>query len=159
MEQAPLCVAYIGASRLTILRPMPLGAPLPAVIPCCIPGIASEMDALLDTGSPYCIMRRDVAEELKLDLHDAPTWAFWHGDTRYEGPSHRHTALIPAVRGQDLILDVAWVVPPDWDGPIVLGWYGFLQSIPNFGCEVNITSEQESFFYFTKASEEHYPMS
>ena len=133
---------------------------MPVRIPCVLDGRQSTMDALLDTGSQFCIMRPDVAQDLGLDPNAEPRGSFSRGpDRRYDGAIHRHGVRIPALKGHghDLEAEPAWVVPADWEGPMVLGWTGFLATLGGFGCRPGLHPEDESLFYFLPAESEQVP--
>ena len=124
---------------------------LSAAIPCRFDELASEMDALLDTGAPFCVMRADVASELHLNPESGDPVKIRRGLTLYTGVLHRHPVRVPALKGQDLYAEPTWFVSEEWDGPIVFGWVGFLESLEAFGCKPGIHSGDQSLFCFSPA--------
>jgi predicted aspartyl protease len=148
VDEGCLTVSYIGASDLTVLEATWRGTLMPARVRCAIEGL-EEMDALLDTGSQYCILPPAVARELLLDPSAEPRESFQRGpDRRYEGAVHMARVRIRALAGQDLEADPAWVVPPDWEGPPVLGWRGFLATLNSFGCRPGCAAGDAQLFFF-----------
>jgi len=125
---------------------------MPAVIPCAFEELQEEYDALFDTGAEYSVMHREVAAELGLkpDGETCLTMSTRLGD--FQGSLQRHAVRIPALAGEDLLVEPAWFVCAEWPGPMVLGWRGFLESI-TFGCNPRATSDEEGRFYFALLSE------
>jgi hypothetical protein len=109
------------------------------------------MDALLDTGSFYCLMAWEVADALGLDPHAEPRDAIWRGSELVEGALHRHPVRIPALPGQgkDLLAEPLWFVSAEWDRPpVVLGWTGFLSAVSAFGCDPGRDADDQPRFLF-----------
>lgn len=105
--------------------------------------------ALLDTGSDYCVMRPDMARRLGIDPSGEPA------DVRVITPLGFITGSlqecqihVTAVVGEDLVMEVPWLVTEDRPGPAVLGWTGFLEAMA-FGCNPGVRPEDEPLFYFS----------
>jgi len=126
---------------------------MPAAVPCRFDDLAEEMDALLDTGSQYCLMRLDVARELGLDTasEDDDRVTVKHGAGLYHGVLVRRRVRIPALLGEELVAEPPWFVTEDWDGPMVLGMTGFLAALRAFGCMPGVDADEEGLFCFLQA--------
>jgi len=144
-----LHVGYTGASRLTLFGAKWAGRTMPAAIACRFDELGSEMDALLDTGAQYCVMRSDVAVELSLDLAAEPHQTILWGSDRIEGVLRKYWVRIPALLGEDIEVEATWFVSEDYDGPMVLGWVAFLDSLDAFGCKLGVRPDEESLFHFS----------
>ncbi len=140
-------ISYTGASRLTIHHGEGKHS-MRAVVPCCFDELGIEVDALLDTGATFCVMRADVAKALQLAPASGDLIELRHGETTYAGSLHRCPVRVLALEGRNLRAEPAWFVSDDWRGPLVLGWVGFLESMRAFGCIVNASPETEGRFCF-----------
>jgi hypothetical protein len=145
-RQPIIPVSYTGASRLTIHHGGEHS--MRAVVPCRFDELGVEVDALLDTGATFCVMRADVAKALQLAPLSGDPVELRHGETTYAGALHRCAVRVPALEGRDLQAEPAWFVSDDWYGPLVLGWVGFLEGMRAFGCIINATPEAEGRFCF-----------
>jgi len=110
---------------------------------CRIADGATPSVALLDTGSEWCVLPPEVAQESGFDLMPDPATAPLH--TRFGliyGRLERVTITLIADQGHDLDVPATCFLSEDWPGPLVLGWKGFLERI-RFSVDPN-----EEPFYF-----------
>jgi hypothetical protein len=88
------------------------------------------VNALLDTGSQWCILPAQIAVAL-----DEATLSHEPGErlsTRlgtFAGRLVRIPLALVAEEGETLDVDATWFVSPDWPGPAVIGWKGCLERI------------------------------
>ncbi|MCP4104714.1 MAG: hypothetical protein GY749_04125 [Desulfobacteraceae bacterium] len=63
-----------------------------------------------------------------------------------DGALHRMNISLPAYSGDDLTVESTVFISEEWEGPIVLGFKGFLERI-RFALDPGIAAG-EQFFYF-----------
>jgi len=105
--------------------------------------------ALLDTGAPWSVIDADTAKILGGQLGpftgsiDLITWR-----GRFKGGLHplRITLLAEKDCGSDLSIEGTVFVSEEWDGPIVLGFHGFLERI-RIALDPGLTDGQQIFFF------------
>ena len=88
--------------------------------------------ALLDTGAAWSILGGDIAEVLSEQV--GPAVEPITLDTRRgKMTGHLHRMMVSLLaepgKGNDLQVDSTVMVAPDWDGPPVLGFRGFLERL------------------------------
>jgi hypothetical protein len=119
-------------------------------VQCLIGGRSQSVAALLDIGSEWCVMSREQAEQLGLDLSDGGYDAWL--STRFgtiHGRMERETVCFLAYEGLPLEVQATWFVSADWDGPTVIGWKGCLERI-RFALDPR---QGRNDFYFADAEE------
>jgi hypothetical protein len=107
------------------------------------------MEAMVDTGAPWCLLDPGMAELLEELIHDAGAQS-QQLQTRWgpiEGQLHRVTVSLLAEEGNSLEFETTVLVPtlpPDtaWDRPNFIGLNNFLSRI-RFAMDPN-----ENAFYF-----------
>lgn len=104
-----------------------------------------SFDALLDTGSQWCLLPTHIAERLgyvgTLDMADTRM------STRFgvlEGRLERISVQFLADEGEDAEVEATWFLSEDWAGPPVIGWKGCLERI-RFALD-----PAEEWFYFAE---------
>jgi hypothetical protein len=100
-------------------------------------------EALLDTGSGWCVLPPLTAPEIGIDLDAIEADVRIH--TRlgtFAGSLVRISLEFEAWLGGGAPVDATWFVCADWPGPMVLGWQGCLERI-RFGLDPT-----EDAFYF-----------
>lgn len=86
--------------------------------------------ALLDTGAQWSVIGGEVAEALEGELHDSGIEIKM--ETRfgnYVGRLCRLEVTLEADEGDALLVEATVLVLPEWPGPVVLGYRGFLERI------------------------------
>jgi hypothetical protein len=97
-------------------------------VPCIVSN--HPLDALLDTGSQWCILPASIAAELGFDSQSDSLEAML--STRFgtlQGRLVRNPVRFPAHVGEAIEVDTTWFVSEDWPGPAVIGWKGCLERI------------------------------
>lgn len=64
---------------------------------------------------------------------------------------HRVNVTLVADEGKDLLVPSSVLLSPDWGGPPVLGYRGFLERI-RFGLDPGDYACQDQWFFFGRAS-------
>ena len=105
-------------------------------------GNGVEVLALLDTGSPYCILSPDFCNQLGLRPVDGFRTTLNTRGGSVEGWLHRVDLTIPAEAGDDLEIDATVFAPIEWRHGEFLGYSGLLGRI-NFAIQPN----QNKFFF------------
>lgn len=149
-EEPGVHCVYRGAGKLYVDEPWDSRI-LPLAVQCVFSGLEDDRPylALLDTAARFCVMETEVAVLLGIDLAAQPEEVrLMTAYGTMTGALHKHAVRIPAVRGDDLVLEPFWLVAENWVGPTVLGWAGFLQAVA-FGCDPGVRAEDEGAFYFS----------
>lgn len=102
-----------------------------------------RIDALIDTGSQWCLLPADLAADLGYEgrIEDSDTRLH----TRFgviSGRLVRIPLLFRAEEGGDVSTEATWFVSADWPGPPVLGWKGCLERI-----RFALDPAEESFYF------------
>lgn len=95
---------------------------------CQIGNHPDPFQALLDTGSEWCVLRSDIAEALGYD--STPDPAVGRLDTRFgkfPGRLERLPLIFEADEGDNFEIEATWFVADGWPGPPVIGWKGCLE--------------------------------
>src|SRR4030042_2695793 len=105
--------------------------------------------ALLDTGAEWSVIDTDTARILGDQLGpftESITLSTRRG--RVRGGLHRLKITLLAEKncGSDLSIDGTVFVSEEWDGPIVLGYRGFLERI-RVALDPGLTDGQQIFFF------------
>jgi hypothetical protein len=96
-------------------------------VPCLIGDDGAERLALWDTGSQWCVLPPELAGGLA-PPPPGPDWLRLH--TRlgtFDGWVDRILLRLRATEGAQLDVEATWFVSPDWPGPAVIGWKGFME--------------------------------
>ena len=104
--------------------------------------------ALLDTGAARSVIGGDVAEQLMDQLDECGSEKISTRLGLFEGPLNRMTITLLADQGAGNHLEVDAVVMlcPDWDGPLILGFYGFLEHL-RIAFDPGVDQESTRFFF------------
>ena len=122
---------------------------------CKIEKANIENIALLDTAAEWSIIGGKLAEKtledktLSIPAHIPITLSTRLG--KFTGNVHRIAVSLLAEqgRGHDLEVDGSFIVMPDWKGPMVLGFHGFLERIL-FAIDHGVSSQQPGYIYFAR---------
>ncbi|HEY3998703.1 MAG TPA: hypothetical protein VGO93_07545 [Candidatus Xenobia bacterium] len=106
-----------------------------------------EVDALVDTGAPWCILGDRLAEKAGW-LEHAPTLStILHTRLgRLRGYLRREYLTLVAESGESLSVEATFFVSPDWLGPTFIGYSGCLERM-RFAVD-----PAQSLFYFGAAA-------
>jgi hypothetical protein len=119
------------------------------VVNCKLGDLDVTEFALLDTGAPWSIIDAATAQILG-DQLGAFTHRMklktWRGD--FDGCLHplKITLLAENDCGSDLSVEGTVFVSEEWDGPIVIGFHGFLERI-RMALDPGMTVGQQIFFF------------
>jgi hypothetical protein len=94
-------------------------------VACRVEGLPIRLEALLDMGSEWCVMRSDLARHFSDDVLGGGAPGVL--STRFgaiHGTVQRLSLTLIATEGQNLTLDTSWFISEDWPGPMVVGWKG-----------------------------------
>ena len=82
---------------------------------------------LLDTGGHFCILSPEVVDLIGDTLGGSEgETSLLTAQGRISGKLFRHTIELLATRGDSLAVEATVLVSPQWRGPSVLGYTGFL---------------------------------
>ncbi len=88
------------------------------------------INALLDTGSQWCILPAKIAMALdEATGSQEPTERLSTRLGTLAGRLVRMPLAFVAEDGETVDVDATWFVSPDWPGPAVIGWKGCLERI------------------------------
>ena len=109
-------------------------------------GLGPPILALIDTGAPWCLFHRDIAESAGLlDGHgEVVTMHTARGLARGRLERAVVTLLADSEYAASLAVDATVLVDPDWLGPSFIGYNGLLERI-RFAVDPRA---EESRFYF-----------
>jgi len=120
---------------------------LPVAVKCRIGNSESTELALLDTGAEWSVIGGKVLEftDNQFDLSDE---SFYMSTRlgRISGSLYRINISLLAETGYDIAVESTVFISQEWDGPIVLGYRGFLERIRFAFDPGNVPEEQ--IFYF-----------
>lgn len=92
-------------------------------ITCHVEGM-EEARAFVDSGAEWSIIAGDLALEAGLDI-SGPGLGRTRIATRlgtFDGHFERARLILTADEGENLDVEVTWLVVPFWYGPLTLGW-------------------------------------
>jgi hypothetical protein len=118
-------------------------------VSCRLGDLEATEIALLDTGAPWSVIDTDTAEILGDQLGPpmrAPNLRSWRGDFRGNLHNLKITLIAQQGCGVDFSLDGTVFVADGWNGPIVLGFHGFLERV-RIALDPGLTHGQELFFF------------
>lgn len=137
-----------GTGEFVALHKYNLDFQPPIMVSCRIGSLPSYDLAMLDTGAQWSIIGGETLELIQGDLGQASDSI--KISTRL-GPMscmiHELTVTLQAQWGSDLAVNSKVAVCNEWRGPLVLGFYGFLE-ILKIGIEPSISTDQRNLFYF-----------
>jgi hypothetical protein len=136
------CSLYLFSSKVGQWR-------LPIAVKCRVGSLEETDLALLDTGADWSVIGGETARILEDEL-DLPTQSF-NMSTRLgkvSGSLHRIniTLIAEENRGYDLTVESSVFVSKEWEGPIVLGYRGFLERI-RFALDPGIVPGEQIFYF------------
>lgn len=148
----------IGAAVYDIDKEIAPGQSLVVGVRCRFGDLEAEDLALLDTGGQWSVIGGELGEILEADLGDAERPLTM--STRYgslNGTLHRIVIHLTADRGDCVSVEASVVVIPDWPGPPVLGYRGFLERL-RFALDPGCWDGNQ-WFYFGEPDDEVGPHS
>ena len=122
---------------------------LPVAVNCRLGNLESSDIALLDTGAEWSVIGGETAEILEDQLvHPIKLFKMSTRKGSISGSLYRIDISLLAEQnsGNDLTVESSVFVSEEWDGPIVLGYLGFLERI-RFAIDPGM-SVGEQLFYF-----------
>lgn len=136
------CSIYLVSSRVGHWR-------LPIAVKCRLGNLEATDLALLDTGAEWSVLGGETAKILEDDL-SLPTESFTMSTRlgRISGSLYRINISLVAEEnsGYDLTVESSIFVSNEWEGPIVLGYRGFLERI-RFALEPGVVSGEQRFYF------------
>jgi hypothetical protein len=112
-------------------------------IPIKVERLETEIYAMVDTGSTYSILNREIAENAGLDLSQGDRTKISTRIGPVLGQLVRGTIIIPASEGTGLQVDATIFVPEDtWPLQNFVGYHGFLE-----GMRFAISSTEYEFHF------------
>ena len=102
-----------------------------------------KVDALVDTGSEWCVLPAELAMQLGYDSQTDELDTRLH--TRFGtivGRLARIALSLHADEGVRVDVEATWFISQDWPGPPVLGWKGCLERI-----RFALDPAEESFYF------------
>lgn len=122
---------------------------LPIAVKCRVGNLEETDLALLDTGAEWSVIGGETAKILEDEL-DLPTESFMMSTRlgRIPGSLYRIniSLLTDENPGYDLTVESSIFVSKEWDGPIVLGYRGFLERI-RFALDPGVAPGEQKFYF------------
>ena len=122
---------------------------LPIAVKCRIGNLEETDLALVDTGAEWSVIGGETANILEDEL-ELPTESFSMSTRlgRISGSLYRINIRLLAKKnlGHDLIVDSSVFVSKEWEGPIVLGYRGFLERI-RFALDPGVVLGEQMFYF------------
>lgn len=122
---------------------------LPLAVRCRIGTMDLDYLALLDTGAEWSVIGGETAMILEDEL-GSPTESFSMSTRlgKIIGALYRINITLLAENncGHDLTIESSVFVSEEWDGPIVLGFRGFLERI-RFAVDPGMVPDEQLFFF------------
>jgi len=122
---------------------------LPIGIRCHIGSLEETDIALLDTGAEWSVIGGETAKILEDEL-DSPFVSFAMSTRlgRISGSLHRINICLLAEGNlsHDLTVESSVFVTREWEGPIVLGYRGFLERI-RFALDPGVAPGEQMFYF------------
>lgn len=135
------CSAFLVSTRVGQWR-------LPIAVKCRIGNLEETDLALLDTGAEWSVIGGETAKILEAEIV-FPTESFTMSTRlgRISGSLYRiNISLLTEDDGYDLTVESSVFVSEEWDGPIVLGYRGFLERI-RFALDPGISAGNQKFYF------------
>ncbi len=93
-------------------------------------GASIRFAGLVDTGGHFCILSPEVVDLIGEALGDhGEKTSLLTAQGRLSGRLYRHRVELLAKKGENLDVEATVLVSPDWRGPSILGYTGFLERI------------------------------
>jgi len=122
---------------------------LPIAVKCRIGNLEETELALLDTGAEWSVIGGETAKILEDELN-FPTESFTMSTRlgRISGSLYRIIIRLLAEEnfGYDLTVESSVFVSREWEGPIVLGYRGFLERI-RFALDPGVAPGEQIFYF------------
>jgi hypothetical protein len=136
------CSLYLVSSKVGHWR-------LPIAVKCRVGSLEETDLALLDTGAEWSVIGGETAKILEDEL-DLPTVSF-KMSTRLgsiSGSLYRIniTLIAEKNRDYDLTVEGSVFVSKEWEGPIILGYRGFLERI-RFALDPGVVPGEQMFYF------------
>lgn len=122
---------------------------LPIAVKCRVGNLEETELALLDTGAEWSVIEGETAKILEDEL-DLSTESFNMSTRlgRISGSLYRIniTLIAEENRDYDLIVESSVFVSKEWEGPIVLGYRGFLERV-RFALDPGVVPGEQKFYF------------
>jgi hypothetical protein len=122
---------------------------LPIAVKCRVGNLEETDLALLDTGAEWSVIGGETAKILEDEL-DLPTESFTMSTRlgRISGSLYRINISLLANKneGYNLTVESSIFVSKEWNGPIVLGYRGFLERI-RFALDPGVVPGEQRFYF------------
>ena len=119
----------IGAARYEEGLETP-GGQLVVAVRCRFDGVRNNVDALLDSGAEWSVFGGELAASLRDQATPMGIFSSMHTRLgRIQGQFHRLSVTLLADDGEDFQIPATVLLAPDWSGPPVLGYRGFLERL------------------------------
>ncbi len=93
-------------------------------------GTVIRFAGLVDTGGHFCILSPEVVELIgDVFRGNGESTRLLTAQGRLSGRLYRHRIELLAKKGENLDVEATVLVSPDWSGPSILGYTGFLERI------------------------------
>lgn len=138
-----------GAAQYAVdHQPASSAAPLVLAVRCRLAGVKSDDLALLDTGAAWSIIGGEMVDDVIGEASDLGE-SIWMSSRlgRCAGRLYRMSITLVADEGEDLLVDGTVLLARDWEGPIVLGYHGFLQRV-RIALDPGIANSEERWLHF-----------
>lgn len=136
------CSLYFVSSKVGQWR-------LPIAVKCRVGSLEETDLALLDTGAEWSVIGGETAKILEDEL-DLPTVSFTMSTRlgRISGSLYRINITLIAEKNldSDLTVESSVFVSKEWEGPIVLGYRGFLERI-RFALDPGVVPGEQMFYF------------
>jgi hypothetical protein len=121
---------------------------LPVAVWCRFGALPHRELAMLDTGAHWTLIGPELIESLGDQLGaelDSLTMSTRIGN--FKGTLHRLPIHLIAEQGADVTVEATCLALPDWEGPTILGFHGFLERL-RFALEPGMSADTPGRFYF-----------
>jgi hypothetical protein len=118
-----------GSARLFLDEERPTGR-LPVAVRCRFGSLRTQEIAMLDTGAEFTLMNSALLELLGEEVGEPLEDVVMSTRLgRFRGTKHYLPLHLIADRGTDLTVNATCIALPDWGGPTILGFKGFLDRL------------------------------
>lgn len=124
-----------------------LGHEIIVGVRCRIDNLEEEEIALLDTGSTYTVINRELVRDIENQLIQVRKDQLKTCNGPIAGTLVELGITLLAEEGEDLPVDALALNTEDWHGPVVLGYRGFLEKI-RIALDPGVTLADGQLFYF-----------
>ena len=122
---------------------------LPAAVKCRVGSLEATDLALLDTGAEWSVIGGEVAEILEDELgFSTESFSISTRLGKISGSLYRIPISLLAEQnsGDDLTVESSVFVSDEWNGPIILGYRGFLERI-RFALDPGVVPDEQTFYF------------